>query len=138
MPRWIEQQSTKAKRQREAHEALVARALKLRAERPVRDAFHAELIEAAKERERPRHRAMSPGIRRLPDLSDEELAQALGKAHRQIPRHLDYPHLLIFRERGYTRIVMADTGTGEFGVPTFRGDVLTEVGEQWLKRTAIE
>jgi hypothetical protein len=80
-------------------------------------------------------RGIQPGERRLPDLSDEDLRQALGKAHRTTPVRLDYPHLLIFRERGFTRQVWADVGAGEFGATTYRGDVLTEVGEKWLKET---
>jgi len=80
----------------------------------------------------PKGRGIRPGERRLPDLSDEELAEALGHADPVMPRHLAYPHLLILRSRGLTRMVWADRGAGEFGVPTYRGDVLTEVGRQWL------
>jgi hypothetical protein len=81
----------------------------------------------------PRGRGIRPGERRLPDLSDADLALALSRADPVMPRHLDYPHLLILRERGLTRMVWADTGAGEFGVPTYRGDVLTEVGRLWLR-----
>ena len=78
-------------------------------------------------------RGIRPGERRLPDLSDDDLAAALARADPVMPRHLDYPHLLILRSRGLTRAVWADTGAGEFGVPVYRGDVLSEAGRQWLK-----
>lgn len=136
MPRWIDHQAGKAERQRRAkaeHDAAVARRSRDLTEIK---AFRAEQAEEAKARVRPQvRRGIVIGDRRLPDFSDEELRQALGRAHRTTPRHLDYPHLLIFRERGWTRTVYADDGTGEFGVPKFRGDVLTEVGEQWLRQT---
>lgn len=133
MPRWIDQQIGKAERQRRAklaHDQWVERH---KSEAVERRAFEAELKVEARNRERPVIRAARPGERRLPDLSDEELRVALGRADRAIPRHLDYPHLLMLRDRGFTRMVWADVGAaGEFGAPTYRGDVLTEVGERWL------
>lgn len=135
MARWIDKQATKAERVQAHREKLVARAMRHREEAPARAAFAAEQAEAAKERDRPVRRPYTPGERRLPDLSDDDLREALEKGDRAIPRHLDYPHLLMLRERGFTRMVWADTGTGEFGVPSFRGDVVTEVGEIWLRQT---
>jgi len=132
--RWIDKQAAKAERQQAHRERLVARAMRHREEAPARAAFAAEQAEAAKERERPARRTYTPGERRLPALSDDDLREALAKGDRAIPRHLDYPHLLMLRERGFTRMVWADVGTGEFGVPSFRGDVVTEVGELWLKQ----
>lgn len=132
MPRWIDHQSTKAERQKAAEAALKERAMRRAAEKPEREAFHAELI--ASKAPGPVRRGVRPGERRLPDLSDEELAVALGQADRALPRHLAYPHLLILRERGYTKMIYADCGRGEFGAPSYRGDVITEVGEQWLNQ----
>lgn len=132
MPRWIDAQAGKPDRQRAARAAMLARAEKHRAERPARLAFEAELIAAAKERDKPVVRGVRPGERRLPALNDDDLAQALGQADPRLPRHLPYPHLLILRERGFTKMIYADDGRGEFGLPSYRGDVITEVGERWL------
>lgn len=137
MPSWIERQQGKADRARQARDALVARAARHAADKPAREAFARELEQEALERSRPvPRRGIKPGERKLPDFTDEELRQALGKADRSLPRHLDYPHLLMLRERGFTRMVWADVGAGEFGIPSYRGDVLTEVGELWLKQTS--
>ena len=129
MPRWIDQQAGKPDRVKAAQAAMLARALKRKAEAPVREAFR-------REQERPPEpvprRGIQPGERRLPDLSDDELADALEHASPATPRHLRYPHLLILRERGLTRMVMADRGAGEFGATQYQGDVITEVGLKWL------
>lgn len=133
MPRWIDQQARKAERLKEgakAHAVLLDRHLARRAEEADIDA-RSKALELARVPE-PKGRGARPGERLLPDLSDEDLAVALGRADPVIPRHLDYPHLLILRSRGLTRMVWADTGAGEFGVPTYRGDVLSEDGRQWL------
>lgn len=131
LPRWIDHQSGKAERQKAAHEALVARAMRHKAEAGEREAFRREQEERRSEPV-PR-RGIQPGERRIV-LSDEQLAEALAKADRAIPRMLDYPHLLMLRERGFTRQVWADRGAGEFGAATYRGDVITEVGMKWLKQ----
>lgn len=131
MPAWIDRQAGKAERLKAKRAELVEAALKHRAERKEREAFRAE--QEAAMRTSPRAVTLRPGERKLPDLSDDELALALLNASPSSPRYLAYPHLLILRERGLTRMVWADTGGGDFGVPSYRGDVITEVGEQWLR-----
>lgn len=128
MPRWIDHQSTKAERQKAAHDAMLARALKHRAEAGEREAFRREQEERPAVAASPR--GIRPGERRI-TLSDDQLAEALSKAS-HLPRMLDYPHLLMLRERGFTRQVWADRGAGEFGATVYQGDVITEVGERWL------
>lgn len=135
MPRWIDQQASKAERQRRAKEAHDAAVRRHMAEAKDREAFRREQdrAKAAAERALRPPRAIRPGTMRRPDFTDEELADALGCADPRIPRHLRYPHLLTLRERGFTRMVFADDGSGEFGVPSYRGDVITDVGLSWLR-----
>lgn len=133
MPRWIDQQSTKAERQLKAQAEMAERHRRHAVDLTEIKAFRRQQDDDIAARDKAAPRAMRPGTRRLPDFSDEILRQALGKASATLPRMLDYPHLLIFRERGFTRQVWADAGAGEFGAPSYRGDVLTEVGERWLK-----
>lgn len=140
MPRWIDQQQEKHLRQKEAQAALKAAHARTLEHHKARRADEADIDARSKAAEAARvpvarGRGIRPGERRLPDLSDEELRQALGSAHPTLPRHLIYPHLLILRERGYTRSIYGDLGAGEFGVAGYRGDVITEVGERWLNQT---
>lgn len=132
---WIDKQGGKHLRVKAAQQAMKARVERHAADLGEIKTFRREQDEDVKRRVTVQPRGIKPGERRLPDLSDEELADALGRADPALPRHLAYPHLLILRQRGLTRMVFADTGGGDFGVPSFRGDVLTEEGARWLKHT---
>lgn len=130
-PRWIEKDSTRKDRmarKKAEHDAWVSRHEAGRAERK---AFNAEL-EADKKRRHPAKRGhLIAGTRALPALSDADLAEALRKAS-ETPRHLDYPHLLILRERGFTVPTYGDDPHGRYDVPICLGDVVTDEGRLWL------
>lgn len=133
MPSWIDRQQGKAARKAEAeraHKALHGTWL----ERAKATAdFERELVARnQEERAETKRRALLPGTRLLPTICDTELALEAAKADPG-PQLLAYPHLLILRERGFTRQVWADVGLASSGVPTYRGDRLTEEGRAWLR-----
>jgi hypothetical protein len=134
VPRWIEAQSQKAERlktAKAAHATLLERHVIRRRDEADIDA-RSKAAELARVKE-PTGRGIRPGPRTLPYRPDADLAEALSRADSVTPRRLDYPHLLIFRDRGFTRSVWGSTGAGENGANRYQGDVLTEAGKQWLQ-----
>lgn len=132
-PRWIEKDASKAQRLAEAkkaaHDSWVTRHA---SEKPLRKAFEAEMIEENKRQATGRPVPLRPGTRKLPDLSDAELAKGIASADPLEPRHLPYPEVMVARERGLCRSVMGDDA--RYPVPIHKGDVLTEAGAAWLAK----
>ncbi len=132
MPSWIDRQASKASRRadaerksRELHEVWLARSR-------ASAAFEKELVaKRQEERVETKRRALVPGTRQLPTISDADLALEAAKADPG-PRHVAYPHLLILRERGYIEPVF-ECPDGAL-VTTYRGDRITEDGRSWLEK----
>jgi hypothetical protein len=133
VPSWIDKQAGRAKRVAELEAKRKAlHGTWLERSRATAE-FERELVATRQEeRAETKRRALQPGTRLLPEISDEELAKALAPADPG-PTMLMYPHLLILRERGFTTMGYAD-GIGPLDVPTYRGDRITEEGRKWLTK----